>query len=373
MKILMVVNWYTTKGKDCPDAGKFHLEQSLDLIKNGCEVAIFYPFDRELKGESSAEEEWGVLTYRNRYSDSFLPVFDKSIKQAFDRIVREFQPDVIHAHCGIHAGSVCVYPSKKYGIPLMITEHLPMEMARVDKLNKSHFIAKYAYGNSKANVCVSDDLSSRLSQVFKKVSFEVIYNGIICPEVTENQDKYRVPDRVNAVVVAVLYDKDIKGLQYLLPAVRELKDQGKDLVLHHVGGGTYLEHFKALAKELDIEDNVVFHGLCDRETVYEIVNDMDFFVSASLFESAGVAAEEAMLLGKPVLGTNSGGVNSLVPEKAGMIVEKGSTEALQEGLKTMMESLDSFDRNWIKDYAKENFEIGNISKKYIKRYKELLK
>ena len=127
-----------------------------------------------------------------------------------------------------------------------------------------------------------------------------------------------------------------------------------------------------LAQKLDIEDLCVFHGRCERKKLYEIVNEMDFFVSSSLVESGGVAACEAMLLGKPVLGTNSGGVDSLVPKEAGHIVSKGSEQALADGIVYMEEHLKDFDEEWIKKYAYDSFEIDNISKKYMQLYENVL-
>ena len=81
--------------------------------------------------------------------------------------------------------------------------------------------------------------------------------------------------------------------------------------------------------------------------------------------------QEAILLAKPVLGTKSGGVNSLVPEGAGLIVDKGSAKALEDGISYMISNLDSFDREWIKNYGFNHFEIGHISEKYIQVYTKL--
>ena len=146
----------------------------------------------------------------------------------------------------------------------------------------------------------------------------------------------------------------------------------KIVILHHIGAGQFLEYYKNMSKELGIDDIVEFHGSCQREELYEIVNEMDFFVSASLFECSGVSVQEAMLLGKPILGTNSGGVDSLVPEKAGYIVQKGSDKALAEGIDYMIGHLEKFDFDWIKNYAYKHFEIGHISEKYIELYKKIL-
>ena len=79
-----------------------------------------------------------------------------------------------------------------------------------------------------------------------------------------------------------------------------------------------------------------------------------------------------MLLGKPVLGTNSGGVDSLVPEKAGHIVEKANAQALADGILYMQQHLKEYDCQWIRNYARESFEIDNISQKYMKLYQDVI-
>ena len=98
---------------------------------------------------------------------------------------------------------------------------------------------------------------------------------------------------------------------------------------------------------------------------------MDFIVSASLMEASGVSVMEAMMLGKPILGTNSGGVDSLVPAFAGKIVEKGSADALADGIVYMLEHFSMFDNKRIETYANENYDKDIISRKYVEIYKNI--
>ena len=371
MNILMVVSWYTPMRREKLEAGVFHYEQSMDLKKKGCNVAIYFPFDTEIQNEETCKDEWGLLTYRSHYEVGNVLATQKRMKKTFARIVKEFKPHVIHAHCGGAAGFYSVPLSKKYGIPMVVTEHSPLELTKVDHFGLPYLMTKRAYGHSKMNVCVSKDSMNKLSKVYPKYPFDVIYNGIILPRYKDTHVHYR-DGYINIAIVAILYDKEIKGMQHLLPAMRLLKDKGQKVILHHIGAGQFLEYYKNMSKELGIDDIVEFHGSCQREELYEIVNEMDFFVSASLFECSGVSVQEAMLLGKPILGTNSGGVDSLVPEKAGYIVQKGSDKALAEGIDYMIGHLEKFDFDWIKNYAYKHFEIGHISEKYIELYKKIL-
>ena len=167
------------------------------------------------------------------------------------------------------------------------------------------------------------------------------------------------------------YSKDIKGYQFLLPAIAQLKAEGMPVALHICGGGDYFEYYVNLAKELDIEDCCIFYGNCSKAKVYSIVSQMDFNISASLFECSGVSVEEALLLGKPMLVTRSGGANSLVTEKVALVVDKGSTQALAEGIRQMAQALPRFNKDAIRAYAEENFEIDHVSRQYLALYEEV--
>lgn len=373
MNVLMMVSWYTPMGSPELEAGVFHYEQSMDLSRF-CNVAIYYPFDTNIEEDETCQEEWGLTTYRSKYHPGIFGMHATAgqIEKTMSRIMQEFKPDIIHAHCAFPAGYYMACMAKKFQVPYLITEHNPVELSKVDRIGLGYFYTKKAFGGSSANICVSKDSKEKLEVVYPSYSFDVIYNGIILPDYEQGEKKYYRDGYLNIVIVAVLYDLEIKGMKYLLMAMQILKNQGKKVFLHHIGGGEYLEYFMNLARELGVDDVCKFHGRCERKKLYEIVNEMDFFVSASLMECSGVSVQEAMLLGKPVLGTNSGGVDSLVPDKAGIIVQKASARALAVGIEQMQRHLDRYDREWIKDYAYSSFEIGNISRQYMELYRKIL-
>ena len=78
-----------------------------------------------------------------------------------------------------------------------------------------------------------------------------------------------------------------------------------------------------------------------------------------------------MLLGKPLVVTRSGGTNSLVTEDTAIVVDRGSTDALAEGIRTMTAQLDAFHSETIRQYAYRNFEIRNVSAQYDALYRQL--
>ena len=371
IKILMIATWYSPRSAEVMTAGVFHYEQSMAL-KKYADVALLFPYDQEISGKVSKKMENGLLTYRcSAAAKNPLAAFDE-IYRAGKRVIEDFKPDIIHAHVAQGAGHLAYALSKWSKIPYMITEHSPIEQSNLDK-KTVRLLTNQVYKNSVANVCVSGDSMQRLGEYFPKCSFRVIYNGIINPGTLEDDGiEYRVKGMTNALITAAFYDKSIKGYQYLLPAIKKLKDEGILIVLHICGGGEYLDYYKNMAKELGIDSRVIFYGQCDRKKVYSIMRQMDFSISASEFECSGVSVQEAMLQGNPMLVTRSGGANSLVTDETAIVVDRKSVDALVQGMKDMIERAGSFDRQVIRDYAEENFEIDNVSKRYMELYKSIL-
>ena len=370
MKVLMIPTWYSAHDAEVMTAGVFHYEQSIAL-KKYADMALYYPYDMGLDAGFYMAEEKGLLTFRRGRRLSFLrPIF---FILDFMRIRKHFKPDIIHGHVGAGAGVPAVLLGKLFRTPVVITEHSPIEQMGFDKPSRVRFV-KRIYKGSKANVCVSTHSMNSLQEYFPEEKFQVIYNGVIDPQTIEkNQKKYAVDGHVNCCIVAAFYDKDIKGYQYLIPAIKKIVEAGMKITLHICGGGDYLEYYQNMAKKLEIEGNCIFYGTCDRNKVYSIIEQMDFSISSSVFESAGVSVQEAMLLGKPLVVTKSGGANSLVTEETAIAVDRESVDALVEGITEMSQKLSEFDEKKIRAYAFENFEIDQVSQKYMELYSSLMK
>lgn len=368
MNVLMIVTWYTRQGAPCLQDGVFHHEQSRALIEQGANVALYYPFDPAIAEAFTAGEEWGLMTYRTRAGKGR---WARTIRD-FRRICKEFRPDILHAHVASGAGVVAAVLSRMFGIPYVITEHNPVELYGLDN-PKIRLMTGAAYHFSRANLCVSRDSMEKMQQVFPKEHFEIVYNATQNPANLALPDgKVTVDGRVNCCIIAAFYSQTIKGYQYLLPAVAKLKQQGVALMLHIVGGGEFLPYYRNMAKELEIEDCCIFYGSCPREQVYSILQQMDFSISASIFECSGVSVQEAMLLGKPLVVTRSGGANSLTTEDTAIVVDKESVDALAEGIGRMIRERRCFDDEKIKAYAYENFEITNVTRRYLEIYRQAL-
>lgn len=372
MNVLMMVSWYSPHDAKSMTAGIFHYEQSIALQKY-LNMALYYPYDENLNGKFLKLNEKGLVTYRRKKNRKLKYINWIHMFFDFARIYREFRPDIIHAHVALGVGKIAVVLGKIFHIPVIITEHNPIELMGLENA-RAKKQAEFAYKNSSANVCVSMDSRRRLKEFFPNERFYVIYNGIINPEFTKKDGFcYAKDGYVNCCIVAAFYDKEIKGYQYLLPAIEKIVKKGYPIILHICGGGEYFNYYVELAKRLEIEGNCIFYGQCNREKVYSIIRQMDFSISASIFECSGVSVQEAMLLGKPLVVTKSGGADSLVTEKTAIVVERESVSALVLGIEEMIRRFSEFDEKFIREYAYKNFEIDRVSRKYVKLYNHILK
>ena len=339
MKILIVPSWYADRRDELGTGGIFHYEQARELAKNNT-VAIYYMFDGNLEEDFYEQNERGILTYRSKFIMNQRVRNRVRIFHAFRRIIKEFKPDIIHTHVATEAGRYVALWSSLFKIPFIVTEHSTVEVTGVDS-GLAYQYAKFVYKKSSGNFCVSENLQQKLKCIFPQYIFRVIYNGIIIPEKIEFRQQYAKVGKCNIGFVAALYDREIKGLQYLLPALKEVNAKENKCILHIVGGGEFQEYFQNM-------------------------------VSSSLVESFGCSIAEALLMGKPVLTTRCGGPESFVTNKVGILVDKGSVEALRNGIQEMMKKIEQYDAKEIEEYAKTKFDNTIVCAKYNSYYSQIV-
>ena len=90
-----------------------------------------------------------------------------------------------------------------------------------------------------------------------------------------------------------------------------IKSQNK---LHIIGTGSREENLKMLAGELNLQEQVVFHGLIKNETVIDIMRHSLIILMASTFEGFPMAIAESLTVGTPVVSTNVGDIQSVIKD-----------------------------------------------------------
>ena len=368
LNVLMMVSWYLPKdGADC--AGNFHYEQALSLRKY-CNIMIYYPYDRQVK-QIEDGTEGGIHVWRSPYKLQNKLRNRLYMFQTMRQIVQSFHPDVIHAQIATEMGRFAIVLGRFFHIPVMLTEHSTIEASGVLQFPLRQY-ADFVYKHSRYNACVSEDLTKKLSAIFPKYHFHTIYNGIIVPGEVETSTLYRKAGCVNFALVASLYDREIKGIPMLLHVMQRMKQEDLQICLHIVGDGAFRQEFEQMAVQLGIEEVCIFHGKAEKKKLYQILSQMDFLVSASKFESFGCTIAEAMMLGKPVVATKSGGPESFVTKQTGILVEKENEQALYQGIRDMMRHYPEYQVDAIKAHAIKKFDMDEISRKHLRIYQRIV-
>ncbi len=134
-------------------------------------------------------------------------------------------------------------------------------------------------------------------------------------------------------VIAIL--RSWKGHQYLLEAVKNVVAEFPEARFLIVGNGPWESNLRSKITELGIERYVIMTGF--REDIPEIMAALDIFVLPSTAsEATSQVIPQALLMGKPVIATNVGGLPELIENGVtGLLIPPGNAEALGEAVLQM--------------------------------------
>jgi glycosyltransferase involved in cell wall biosynthesis len=119
---------------------------------------------------------------------------------------------------------------------------------------------------------------------------------------------------------------------------------------------------------------VSFPGFLNNEDLFQNYADCDIFVAPSRFESFGLVYTEAMMFGKPSVGTNSGGIPEVVThDRNGLLAEPGDPQSLHAALRKLVANEDLrriLGKNARQDFV-EQFTLEQMAKRVADYYREV--
>lgn len=213
------------------------------------------------------------------------------------------------------------------------------------------------------------------SQYKRKIGREfnnwiVNYNGINSDAITHNGD-YKTQldkDKYNVGVFGVLREQ--KGQQYAIQAMTYLNDN--NVVLHIFGDGEDKQKLRKMTDDLNLKGRVKYYG--DITNPQEFMRDLNLVVIPSLFESFGYVAIEAYSLKIPLVCTKVGGLEEVVDDNTGIIIEPKDSRSLADAViysmnnpdilfKKAQQGYERFRKNYTLDMMINN--LSNIYRKII--------
>lgn len=113
---------------------------------------------------------------------------------------------------------------------------------------------------------------------------------------------------------AAAIDVAYKGQEYVIRAMKILRDKGMDAEYRLAGSGDP-GRLKGIAEACGVSDCVVFLGSLPRSSVMEELDACDIYIQPSLQEGLPRSVIEAMSRGCPALGARTAGIPELIAEE----------------------------------------------------------
>lgn len=177
------------------------------------------------------------------------------------------------------------------------------------------------------------------------------------------------PKRIEAIVTRSLqpeYRHDS-----ILKAFGILNQKGIDFSLTIVGDGTRLQFLRDLARELQIENKVIFTGRIPNTELPKLLQQSNIYISMPITEGVSASLFEAMACNcYPVVSDIPGNQSWIKHRKNGQLIEIDSIEMLAEELIWTIENVESRNiailqnRNFVEDNANYDINMKAIAEKY---------
>jgi glycosyltransferase involved in cell wall biosynthesis len=164
-------------------------------------------------------------------------------------------------------------------------------------------------------------------------TISVIYNGI-------NHDLYKPNFQNKNDTPSIVYlgrFKKYKRLDLLIHALPPLFERRPDLMFYIVGKGEEEDRLKNLAKELDLEGNIVFQGFVSEEEKVRFLQKAWLLVTPSMNEGWGLTVVEANACGTPAIAFDVPGLrDSIVHGKTGLLVKENDFKIFIETIEHLI-------------------------------------
>lgn len=209
------------------------------------------------------------------------------------------------------------------------------------KLKK--ILDKKIYSKYDTIVFVSEDNLKKFNKEYKDIrnkylepiKKEVIYNYIdkenIIKKAEEKNDIVFNKDRINFVTVARLVEQ--KGIDRLIEIHSRLIKNGLKHNFYIIGDGPEKEKLEILIKKQKIEET--FKLLGKKENPYPYIKKADYFCLLSRFEGYGMVLEEAKILDKPIIITDTA-AREAVENYENARIFKNTEDGIYNGLKNII-------------------------------------
>lgn len=363
-----------------------------ELIKRGHKVKVL---SSDVKGPDMFNDYEFKTIPSNFLSKIAHHLFYFRSYIATRKAIKEFKPDIIHFHTVISCS-----PSVFFAIrntPAVMTIHgpeefilklmpwllfpsdykkVPFDLNNLNTVGKLHYIYyrflqrpiyRFAIRRIRFFIAPSKYFAELIKQEVPTEKIRQIYNGINLPSAK--------PLTNNTKVLYVGRLEKSKGVDYLIRSFADVISKIPEANLHIVGDGSYRSDLEKLTSDLSLNRNVVFRGwLHSEQSMLDEYENASMLVIPSVWpENLPTVCIEALAVGRPVIGTNTGGIPEMIQDgQTGYIVPIKDIRALSDAILKLLK-----DKKTATLMSKESiisskrFSIENFADQIESLYKEI--
>lgn len=231
---------------------------------------------------------------------------------------------------------------------------------------------KKAYRKYDLICCVSTDIKNSFDELFgQNIKTRVIHNVLDTEEIYLKSRK-KIKDKLlrekgclSFVCVGRLTRQ--KNLIMLLEAVYYAIQNGTHLKLNLIGEGEDREKLESFAEKYGLKDTVRFIGF--QENPYPLMAEADILISSSIAEGFSTVVCESIILGRPVIVTDCGGMHDIISDSGCGIIVDPDRQQLQAAIEYVCKNPDKYAEMKV---AAEKRGRYFSTKERIKEFEEIL-
>ena len=300
--------------------------------------------------------------------------FAINAKRELKKLIERENIDIIHGHYLLPAGWASVKAGKSTHTKTYVTSHGSDMFEMYRKQAYTRPIINKVLKDADVVLAVSNALKeeiirTKIPNIEKKVKLH--WNAVDVDKfktTKENEGKFR-KELVHKFNIAadkpiILFVGNIikrKNVELLIDAKKEMSVEA-NLVI--VGDGPQSKELKEKCEKEDIQ-NVYFTGT--RRDVEDVIPSCGLLVLPSFSESFGLVLIEALSCGKPVIGSNVGGIKEIITEDVGLLIDPNDPTDLANAIdrvlsdEELMERFKSNARDRAKDFGETELPYDELN------------
>jgi len=282
------------------------------------------------------------------------------------------RPDIVQTNVFTRTAVIAYIYKCIFSIPYLVIEHWTRYFRPVTFENSFHkIVTQFVAKRASAIMPVTKHLKVNMERHGLINKYYIPINNVV--DDLFLRDKIRDNHTIKNIINVTCFDDEQKNLTGILRVTERLSKIRQDFRLTMIGTGKDFEMIKVKAAELNLLDKFVFFtGLLEGEELVDAFYDCDFNLLFSNYENIPVVISESLICGKPILSTNVGGISEHIDASSGILVERNDEDALLIALNQMLDNLDKYDSDCIKEKALNKYSYKSVGEKLIQIYNSVL-